>query len=284
MMTQGICLCGALKYEVTAAFDDMLHCHCSMCRKHHGTAFATFASAPLTAFHWLAGENATSTYASSDAGKRFFCKRCGSVAPTLVPDAGFALCPAGNLLGDPGIRPRMHMFVGSKAPWYSITDKLPQHEAYPPEFGGGGGIERLAGEFRPGVIGGRCLCGDVAYESGAPPLRMYNCHCSRCRRGRSAAHATNLIVKLDEFRFTRGESLVAEYKPPEARYFTATFCTRCGAKVPRIARERGIAVVPAGGLDTDPGMRPQAHIFVGSKASWFEITDNAPQFVEGLPA
>lgn len=280
-MTQGTCLCGTVRYEVAAPFTMMAHCHCSMCRKHHGAPFATFAAAPYDAFHWLAGEDELGSYRSSEQGVRSFCKTCASVAPLLMAEAGFAVCPAGNLLEDPEIRPQNHMFVGSQAPWYTIADSLPRHEAYAPELGGGSGVARPAVQAAPGVISGSCLCGGVAYEIDAAE-RMVNCHCSRCRRGRSAAHTTNLFAKLDGFRFTRGEDLVGEYKVPDARFFTVSFCTRCGSETPYISRERSFAVVPAGTLDTDPGMRPQAHIFVGSKAPWFEIGDELPQF-EAMP-
>jgi hypothetical protein len=53
--------------------------------------------------------------------------------------------------------------------------------------------------------------------------------------------------------------------------------------MPRISRERDIVVVPAGSLDTDPGVRPTAHIYVGSKANWFEITDALPQHEAAPP-
>lgn len=282
-MTRGVCLCGTVRYEFTEPFQMMMHCHCSMCRKHHGAAFATFVAAPFAAFRWLGGEEAIGTYRSSEQGRRSHCRQCGSVTPTLVPEAGFAIAPAGNLEGDPGIRPQGHMFVGSKAPWYTITDALPQHEANPAELGGGTGIARPSVEARPGVAGGSCLCGEVAYEL-REPLRMYHCHCWRCRRARSAAHATNLFVKLETFAFTRGRALVAEYKLPEAQRFTVAFCTRCGGEAPQVSLARGTVNVPAGTLDTDPGMRAQAHIFTGSKAPWFEITDELPQYPEGPPA
>jgi hypothetical protein len=104
-MTRGTCLCGALQYELTKPLTMMMHCHCSMCRKHHGASFATFVVAPLAAFRWIAGEDVVARYKSSEQGVRSYCPRCGSVAPTLMPDAGFAVAPAGNLDGDPGIRP-----------------------------------------------------------------------------------------------------------------------------------------------------------------------------------
>jgi hypothetical protein len=213
---------------------------------------------------------------------RSHCSRCGSVGPTLLPEAGLAFAPAGNLEGDLELRPQAHMFVGSKAAWYTITDSLPQHAGMPPEFGGGMGLERPVVPQRDGVADGSCLCGAVAFEFRAP-LRMYQCHCSRCRRARSAAHGANVFVKLADFTFKRGEELVSQYKVPEAQRFTVAFCTRCGGKAPSVQRAAGFVVVPAGVLDTDPLMRPQANIFVASKAPWFEITDGLPQYPELPP-
>jgi hypothetical protein len=281
-MTRGACLCGVVQYELSQP-TQMAHCHCSMCRKHHGAPFATFAVAPSATFRWIDGEDAIASYRSSEHGVRYYCRHCASVAPTVMPDAGLAIAPAGNLEGDPGVRPQTHMFAASKAAWYPITDSLPQHAGVPPEFGGGMGVTRPTVAQRDGVADGSCLCGAVAYEVRSP-VRMFHCHCSRCRRARSAAHTTNMFAKLDDFAFTRGEELVAQYKVPEAKFFTIAFCTRCGGKAPRVARDRGIVSVPAGTLDTEPGMRPQAHIYVTSKAPWFEISDDLPQYPEAPPA
>ena len=281
-MALGACLCGTVRYELDGPFTMMAHCHCSMCRKHHGAPFATFVGAAHSGFRWLGGEDALASYASSEQGVRRFCKHCGSVAPMLMPEAGMAIAPAGNLEGDLGIKPQMHMFVASKAPWYTITDSLPQHAGLPPEYGGGMGIERPKVAQRKGIADGSCLCGAVVYEFRAP-TRMYQCHCSRCRRARSAAHGANVFVKLDDFSFTRGEELVAQYRVPEAQRFGVAFCTRCGGKVPRASREGGVVVAPVAALDTDPLMRPQANIFVAWKAPWFDITDNLPQYA-GAPS
>ena len=179
--------------------------------------------------------------------------------------------------GELGIKPQSHIFVGSKAPWDAITDDLPQFDAYPPGFGAQG-VARPVVTPRAGITEGSCLCGEIGYEITGAPVRMMNCHCSRCRLGRAAAHATNVFYKLDQFRWVRGASLVTEYKVPDARFHTVAFCSRCGGKVPRPSPERGIVVVPAGSLDTDPGMRAQAHIFVADKAPWFDITGPLPQF------
>jgi hypothetical protein len=91
----------------------MVNCHCSMCRKHHGTPFATWVAAPLSGFRWLTDTATLASYASSAKAHRDFCSACGSVAPTFIEEMGLVIAPAGNLEGDPGIRPSKHMFVGS---------------------------------------------------------------------------------------------------------------------------------------------------------------------------
>ncbi len=282
-MAHGSCLCGALQYELDGPFGAMVNCHCSMCRKEHGTLFATYVVAPATGFRWISGEEDVVHYASSAQGTRGFCRVCGSVAPGVMAEMGIVFAPAGNLQGPLGIAPQRHIFVGSKAPWYAITDSLPQHEAYPPEVSAKG-VARPAVTPRAGFADGSCLCGEIAFELSGAPQREMNCHCTRCRRGRSAAHATNLFYSPAQFRWTRGESLLSAYKIPDARFHTTTFCSRCGSKMPRVSAERGIVVVPAGALDTDPGMQAAAHIFVADKAPWFEISDALPQFAQMPPS
>ena len=165
--------------------------------------------------------------------------------------------PPGNLEGDLDARPESHMFVKSKAPWYEITDRLPQHEEYPPGFDAPP-VQRPVVEPKMGVVQGSCVCGDVAYEMTGLPMRVHNCHCSRCRRGRSAAHATNAFYPLEQFRWVRGEERIVDYRAPGARYFGIAFCRRCGGGVARASLERGIVAVPLGALDSDPQMRPQS--------------------------
>jgi len=84
-------------------------------------------------------------------------------------------------------------------------------------------------------------------------------------------------------RWLRGEDLVGSYKVPEAKFFTNCFCRTCGSKVPRVDPSRGLAVAPAGSLDHDPGARPRMHIFVGSKATWHEISDALPRHDAAAP-
>ncbi len=86
-------------------------------------------------FRWLKGEDQVVTY-NLPGAKRFgnsFCRTCGSAMPRHIKATDVILIPAGSLDSDPGIRPEYHIFVGSKAPWHQITDRLPQHHEYPPE-------------------------------------------------------------------------------------------------------------------------------------------------------
>jgi hypothetical protein len=284
-MIIGACLCETVRWQLEGEVSIAVNCHCSMCRRHHGTAYSTMGVGPASGFHWLSGEPDVVMYPSSGQGRRYFCKHCGSKVPGTVPDMDMAFVLPGQVDGDPGFRPQMHIFAGSKAPWHTITDLLPQHTAYPPGWGEGGIDQPDADKpmSLDGRMTGRCLCGDVAFEVQEPPLRMFNCHCSRCRRSRGGAHATNLFYPMTALRWLRGENKIHHYALPGAKFFGTAFCERCGSFVPRIVAGRNAAVVPAGSLDGDPGIRPTAHVFVGSKAPWFEITDATPQF-EAMPA
>lgn len=276
-MFHASCLCGEVSWEHDGPLDFMIHCHCSRCRKTHGVGFATYVGGAADRFR-LRGADRVVGWESTPGFFKCFCGRCGSVVPSDASD-GRVFMPAGNFDDDPGLRPISHIFVASKAPWFDIEDDLPRFDAFPP------GVDAPALADRPpldppGAPRGSCLCGGVTYVVEGAPLRAWNCHCGRCRKARSAAHASNLFTTSDGVRFTRGEHLIASHKVTDAQHFTHFFCQTCGSSMPRIDRGRGIAVVPMGGLDDDPGMRPQAHLFVGSKAPWYDIRGGLPQHSE----
>ena len=95
-MAKGRCLCGALNYQLDGPVAAMVHCHCSMCRKHHGTGFATFVAGPLAGYRWNSGEDRLVRYRSSPKGMRSFCGVCGSAGPTAMPEYGLAAAPAAS--------------------------------------------------------------------------------------------------------------------------------------------------------------------------------------------
>ena len=169
-MLTGTCLCADIAFEIDGPVDTVGHCHCSMCRKFHGSAFATFGTTALEDFRWVRGAERVRTYRSSAEGYRHFCPRCGSAVPMSGEGQPFALVPMGNVAEDPGTRPRLHFFTGSMAPWHTIVDDLPRHESYPAEFGPDAiAVDRPSRKPKtPGAIGGSCLCGAVAFEFDDP--------------------------------------------------------------------------------------------------------------------
>lgn len=279
-MHHGRCLCGSVDWTASGELTWMSHCHCSRCRKTHGTPFATYVMAAKDCFR-MTGQEHVTRYESSPGFVRPFCSQCGSVVPG-DPWGEWMLMPAGSLTTDPGIRPQAHIFAASKLPWYEITDGLPQHDAYPPGIPGAV-LEDLPRAATDGAPRGSCLCGGVRFVLDGAPITARNCHCARCRLARSAAHAANLMAPHDALRVTQGADLIASYKVPDAQFFTQTFCRTCGGKTPRHDASRGIAIAPLACFDDDPGMHPQMHIFAGSKAPWFEITDALPQHAGSPP-
>jgi len=131
MHVNGSCLCGAVRYALDGA-SLMYHCHCGTCRKANGTAFATNLLAPAAAFEITSGRELLARFESSPGKFRYFCSRCGSPiysqADATVQTVSIR---AGTLDGDPGMRPSMHLHVGSKAVWDDIHDALPQMEGSP---------------------------------------------------------------------------------------------------------------------------------------------------------
>jgi len=129
----GNCLCGAIAYEVTGELGPIVNCHCLKCRQWHGSAFRTRSSVPSKNFKWLKGEEKLSQFHSSEHIIKTFCSICGSnLISILENNPDYIGLPIGALEQDPGNRPLMNIFVGSKAPWFEITDGLPQYDEWPP--------------------------------------------------------------------------------------------------------------------------------------------------------
>ncbi len=128
MEYRGSCLCGLVRYSVSGAIEDVSHCHCSMCRKAHGAAYATYANVPSSAHRFVHGMAQLRMFNSSAHVERLFCSACGS--PMLWRNAvdfpGTVSFPLSSL--DTPFTPtaKRHIFVGSKAPWHRISDAWPR--------------------------------------------------------------------------------------------------------------------------------------------------------------
>lgn len=132
-MIRGSCACGGIKFEIDQV-RSLTHCHCSNCRKLTAATFATYAHVDKDKFRLVCGEELTATYESAPGSFRHFCKVCGSLVPGQAPYLKTISVPAGLLDDDPVVRPRLHVFTSSKAPWWEINDGLPQHEKWVPGF------------------------------------------------------------------------------------------------------------------------------------------------------
>lgn len=129
-MVKGRCLCGGVRFEISGPIGRASHCHCSMCRKAHGAAFATYAAVQTTDFRWTSGKELVAGFRSSPHIVRTFCVRCGSNLQWLNERAPERTEVAlGVLDDDPRVKPTVHIFVADKAPWFEITDALPQSPA-----------------------------------------------------------------------------------------------------------------------------------------------------------
>lgn len=132
---EGHCQCGAVRYRVTAPAEHLFHCHCAMCRRVHGTVFATFAAVAREHLAILAGAEMLATFESSPGMRRQHCRRCGcelfieaAAHPRFI---WYTPGTADGHSGHPADGAR-HIFVGSKVSWHEITDGLPQFDENPP--------------------------------------------------------------------------------------------------------------------------------------------------------
>lgn len=281
-MLKGRCLCGSVSWELLAQPYAMYNCHCRMCQKVHGAAFGTYCFVKSDQFRWTASTDSVIHYRSSEALVRSSCDTCGSVVPYASESGDHWVAPAG--CHDDMRKPDYNIFVVDNSPWHTISGELPQCDAYPEESG----IASVTGIPVPqktdAPVRGSCLCGEITFRVTEPFKTAHNCHCSRCRRGRAAAHATNGFVSADGLEFLSGEDRLKLYKVTDARYFTQAFCEVCSSLMPRKDVERGICVVPLSSLDDDAEIRPVDHIYMDNKASWHDVTDGLPQYPQGPPA
>jgi hypothetical protein len=125
----GRCECGAVSYRVEDAFRYAGNCHCSRCRASTGSAFKPFAGIEREKLEIVEGADRLLVWGAPDANHTR-CGVCGSLLFSVVRKGAYVHVAMGSLVDAPTIRPSEHIFVGSKAPWFEITDELPQSEEY----------------------------------------------------------------------------------------------------------------------------------------------------------
>ena len=275
-MNNGSCLCGDIAWTVDDEFTMLVNCHCSICRKVHGAGYGAFVASSAEGFRWVAGQDKVRMYQSSENGQRPFCPRCGSGVATVTEK--LAVMPAGNLEGDINRSVDSHIFVAHKACWFDVTDGAPQFDEFSPDYQGTPVTSEVRLPDTEGAVGGSCSCESVRYEFDGPADSMTNCHCLYCRKARSAPFSTNAFVASDRFRWISGTDDLVHFEDSVSTHLPVSFCRTCSSPLPVHLDDADRVMMPAGSIDQDPGVRPQAHYHVASRAPWVEITDDLPQF------
>lgn len=129
------------------------------------------------------------------------------------------------------------------------------------------------------MYSGGCLCGAVRFQLSGKIRNIVNCHCSECRKAQGAAFATNGVVDAEDFVLLSGEDLLTGYSSDQDQ--TKCFCSVCGS--PIMSKRKSLpdqVRVRLGTIESDISERPEAHIFVNSKANWEEISGDLPQYDE----
>ena len=122
----GMCQCEAVQFTVADEFLYAGNCHCSGCRRATGSAFKPFAGIEREKLTITRGAEGLMIFGEAE-GHDARCKRCGSLLYSVVREGAYVHVAMGSLVDEPTIRPTGHIFVSCKAPWFTITDNLPQY-------------------------------------------------------------------------------------------------------------------------------------------------------------
>ncbi|WP_395397730.1 GFA family protein [Novosphingobium sp. BL-8A] len=131
------------------------------------------------------------------------------------------------------------------------------------------------------VTSGSCQCGAVRFDIRGQFESFYLCHCSRCRKDTGSAHASNLFSSTATVVWHSGNEKITQYQVPATRH-ARSFCSVCGSALPSVQMDGALLVVPAGCLDDEIAVSPDAHIYVSSRATWDDRMVDIPGFA-GLP-
>lgn len=128
---------------------------------------------------------------------------------------------------------------------------------------------------------GQCLCGAVKFRISGEFENFFLCHCGRCRKDSGSAHTANLFSSTAKITWVSGEENTKTFQLSGSRH-VKSFCSDCGSALPVFQPEIGLLVVPAGSLDSQIDMRPNAHICCSSRAKWDNDLASIKK-IDGLP-
>lgn len=120
---------------------------------------------------------------------------------------------------------------------------------------------------------GSCTCRTIQFEIHGTVVGIGQCHCSKCRKETGSSFSTSIPVPGEQFSWISGADQISDYDR----------CKVCGSPAPYHNPQRNLYSIPAGLMDDVEGLKVLDHIYVGSKASWDVIGDDAPQYEEDGP-
>ena len=130
----GGCLCGRVRYELTAEPFDCGWCHCRTCQLASGAPAMAFASVPDGAMAWTQGADLVKQVRSSSFGHRSICSNCGTALQIHVDFQPETVDFSAATLDEPGaVQPGFHIFWSSKVPWFDPGDNLPRYDRFRPQ-------------------------------------------------------------------------------------------------------------------------------------------------------
>ncbi len=132
-MYSGQCLCGDVQVVISGEISEIIHCHCSLCRKNSGTAYATNGFVAASDFGITKGVSSLTSFSFKPGRQRHFCQRCGSpVYSSNSDDPSRVRIRLGIIESDISERPISHNFVSSKASWEEMDAALPRYDGFEP--------------------------------------------------------------------------------------------------------------------------------------------------------
>ena len=123
-------------------------------------------------------------------------------------------------------------------------------------------------------LAGGCQCGDIRYEIAGEPRMLVACHCTDCQRQSGSAFGMTLVVDESDFRLLEGEVKTFSSQSEAGRAKLGAFCPRCGTRIYHKPEwRRGTVSVKPGTLDDTRALKPDMHIWTGSRQPWITIPE-----------
>ena len=122
-LATGGCQCGAVRYRITAPFENPHICHCRMCQKAFGNYFAALVGTKKTGLDWTRGQPAF--FRSSEIVQRGFCRDCGTPLTFEFPDAENMDLTIGSFDEPDYFRPHLHFSIETRLEVWVDTGDLP---------------------------------------------------------------------------------------------------------------------------------------------------------------